>query len=99
MTKQQLEKLWSESELAKRINATELFFILHGGEEWKGETIPEFLKRYVRAVIEEVRPENRVKEASWDDLSHGYNLAVTDLDANIIKLFSEETHKPAKKAG
>lgn len=47
---------WKNSELAKRVNSTEMFAINHHFPEWnKGENIPDFLKQSLTEAIEQGR--------------------------------------------
>lgn len=45
---------WNNSELAKRVNAIEMFAINHHFPEWHGETIPQFISSALTEQLEEL---------------------------------------------
>lgn len=50
--KKQAREEWENSELSKRITATELFAINHGFEQWEGKTISDFLDSLIDKTVQ-----------------------------------------------
>lgn len=58
------ESNYRQSELAKRIDAVEVFAINHGFDQWHGQTIPQLFTEQIKLAVESALEGTKLEKSS-----------------------------------